>query len=854
WRAPRSRHHGNRKAPVIQVLSGVEPDMEEAKVKEEEKEKEGEDVGLRELQELEQTLDKVQINLSAPHLSEQRPNVDQSECPASYSENSAQEKLLVSMAENLHAQYSYLYPDRKPLLLCPVNEFGVQKFVSTTLRRTLLPYRELYDWQGCASFISDFLTLELLDCPTEVPKQLYSPTWVVQTRRGTCFDFSTLLCSLLLGAGYNAYCVSGYAVKDLCLLDLSNQECPLLKPQDTVEEKPLEQKEEVNKYKVKPARELKSTFEQRQEEKNQQEHHALLAKQQEAKRLKEEQERPSDPLWGLRVHSWVLVMAGKRDILENFFIDPLTGQSYPTSSACFLGIESVWNHENYWVNMQDCRFGCTEMTYDLHDVLKWEYMLCSPAVLPDATGEEQEEQNDEETEEPKLFEMPQSWVAQIHISEEDMESRFPGGSKVIRYRKATLEKFSPYLLKDGLVTRLTTYDDLECTQPTTVKEWYENRHDELQERELQKATNVTTERFSSGRSFCLRTHRYVTLVPGTERLMEFYSKVRADSLVSRVETPTEMIETFQDRSDFLYYRHVVYGPLELAQKLGVQRPIQKFVVKFHRDRSKPASKDVAELIFQISQNRIEVTYHLEDERIIPNFDIFEKPPNHDDPFSDKMVSSFQVDPLGEPLSKLYLYQTLMALMKEEEKVLINIKDSENEVRDILEVRGREESAIMLKISIYDMARNEKARLHVEKLKHLAREKQLKKEYEDVDVLAPFLARLGHPECLTKQQAVQMHADCLDNLKQRLIDKANLIQARFEKETQELLQKQQWYQKNQFNLTKQDEEAYLAYCSETMFRIKILKLRLSRHKDRAPQKYLALDKMLRQDPRLMQHLD
>lgn len=52
--------------------------------------------------------------------------MDPYECPASYSENSAQEKLLVSMAENLHAQYSYLYPDRKPLLLCPVNELGVQ--------------------------------------------------------------------------------------------------------------------------------------------------------------------------------------------------------------------------------------------------------------------------------------------------------------------------------------------------------------------------------------------------------------------------------------------------------------------------------------------------------------------------------------------------------------------------------------------------------------------------------------------------------------------------------------------------------------------------------------------------------
>lgn len=34
--------------------------------------------------------------------------------------------------------------------------------------------------------------------------------------------------------------------------------------------------------------------------------------------------------------------------------------------------------------------------------------------------------------------------------------------KVIQYRKAKLEKFAPYLLPDGLVTRLTSYSDLDC--------------------------------------------------------------------------------------------------------------------------------------------------------------------------------------------------------------------------------------------------------------------------------------------------------------------------------------------------------------------------------------------------------
>lgn len=62
----------------------------------------------------------------------------------------------------------------------------------------------------------------------------------------------------------------------------------------------------------------------------------------------------ADPLYGLRVHSWVLVLSGKREVPESFFIDPFTAHSYSTQDDHFLGIESLWNHKNYWVNMQDC--------------------------------------------------------------------------------------------------------------------------------------------------------------------------------------------------------------------------------------------------------------------------------------------------------------------------------------------------------------------------------------------------------------------------------------------------------------------------------------------------------------------
>lgn len=60
------------------------------------------------------------------------------------------------------------------------------------------------------------------------------------------------------------------------------------------------------------------------------------------------------------------------------------------------------------------------------------------------------------------------------------------------------------------------------------------------------------------------------------------------------------------------------------------------------------------------------------------------------------------------------------------------------------------------------------------------EEKKRREEMELDYLAPFLAQIGDPEKLTRQEAMKLKEDCLSDLKQRLIDKANLIQSRFEK--------------------------------------------------------------------------
>lgn len=131
------------------------------------------------------------------------------------------------------------------------------------------------------------------------------------------------------------------------------------------------------------------------------------------------------------------------------------------------------------------------------------------------------------------------------------------------------------------------------------------------------------------------------------------------------------------------------------------------------------------------------------------------------------------------------------------------------------------------------------------------EEQARKEMQ-LDYMAPFLAQIGDPQTLKHDQASLVKDNCLRDLKQRLIDMANVIQSRFEKvgaeharyvlvaiatvtlfsypqETQELQRKQAWYQQNQTTLSKEQEEDYLSFCSEAMFRIHILEERLNRCK-------------------------
>ena len=59
---------------------------------------------------------------------------------------------------------------------------------------------------------------------------LASPWTVLERQTAHCFELATLLVSVLIGAGYDAYVVSGSATREVCNNDQLRVACPDLIP------------------------------------------------------------------------------------------------------------------------------------------------------------------------------------------------------------------------------------------------------------------------------------------------------------------------------------------------------------------------------------------------------------------------------------------------------------------------------------------------------------------------------------------------------------------------------------------------------------------------------------------------
>jgi len=866
------------------------------------------------------------------------------DAPAAYLGNTRKEELCLEFVDNFVKQFQSLFPSHPKLFITPPNEFGVMKFVCTTIRPTQLPFLHLYNASAQAEFVSHHIQYEPLRNPTQVPSCLPSPTFTLAQQTGDCFDMSTLLCSYLVGAGYDAYCVQGIAPMEITLLNRSEDTCTLEKPlhqqvealryraeahEETIEdmkvaEGKLEEEEYVIDYEsdtelpvneekqdetaLSEANEEKEVYDQSDEEGTITEPSGAMEipdisvqenvnseeaddpydvgsvhiaesnylklqreRENEAKDagsdpdIGEEDEIPVksiDPLHGQRVHCWVLVRAGKRDVENSFYIEPTTGRKYHTNGSPYLNVQAAWNHKNYWVNMQSLS---EDISFNLQSPDDWEFVFIEEGnnsesdLEPIADTDEgavdivENEISGEEVKNPdekiNILDLPSSWVRKPILTREAYCRKYgKSGQRTQLFFKSKLESYAEHRHGQGLVNRLTIYSDRARTMPAEVREYFKNRRDKLYLRVRYPMSLRVTEYFLVGRVSGLKMIDEIT---GRSYDIQFYVESRLDGLLRRREIQGERItETYVDREDLLESRSLRVCDVESGESksdrniLALPRGqdedigITKMKEVFARNTAVNADKDISKRTFQVDRGCINVLYHYGKGKITRGSRSFYK--------DAKMPHDIQlVGANTRPLKEKEIEREFQEALQSEKDCYQQVRDTEREIQDILSLRKREELMVVLDLSVFEKARlraNEVAKENPdEQVLHV-------KDPLMVDYLTPFLMNFPDLTLITVEEAEEARNSCLKALKERLLERATIIQCRLDDENAMLAKKQAAFQRSRDHVEGADEE-FEKFCSEAMFRIQILEQRLARHEETALQTYAQMDQKLRSDPRI-----
>ncbi len=126
--------------------------------------------------------------------------------------------------------------DERPLLLYPMNEANVEKFISSFIRPTKTGYVELFDHIQCAEYISNFVVYEELESSENFPPMIVSPYNIIRWQAGDSSELAILYASLLIGVGYDAFVVIGNASIDITRKNEGNVAFNLLNSKESADD------------------------------------------------------------------------------------------------------------------------------------------------------------------------------------------------------------------------------------------------------------------------------------------------------------------------------------------------------------------------------------------------------------------------------------------------------------------------------------------------------------------------------------------------------------------------------------------------------------------------------------------
>ena len=143
---------------------------------------------------------------------------------------------------------------------------------------------------------------------------------------------------------------------------------------------------------------------------------------------------------------------------------------------------AVFNHQNFWVNLDPTQDVDT-VNLDFHEDAKgeWEYVMIQPNKDKGAEDEEDDDDDDddEDAQEEEVLDMPPPWAPKLFVNKDKFSDGCPNGEKTVFYKKCKVDFYSECKQVDGLVKRVTIYEDFKRLIVKEVRGYYKNRRDFL---------------------------------------------------------------------------------------------------------------------------------------------------------------------------------------------------------------------------------------------------------------------------------------------------------------------------------------------------------------------------------------
>lgn len=676
--------------------------------------------------------------------------------------------------------------------------------------------------------------------------------------------------------GYDAYCVYGRAPREITTKNESLMDNPFLTKGETRVEpqiNPVSEHIKQNEFAIIKKPEIDSKFDRRMQEER--------IKFEEQRRFQamhidddEPDELGPDQYEGRRLHCWVLLMKGKREVQESVFIEPATGRLYPLQYNPYYSVDCVFSNKNFWINMKP-ELEAKDVNFDeMNFSPSWEYVMLDTinSGLSGGNNNEEGEKDEDygeakspgpykfddhqrktmkETEDFKFEEepavelgeldMPPAWPPKLFIDRESFLKLSPLGETQVFYKRSRVDNYAPYQQSDGLVQRITIYEDFKRLKVKEIRYFYEHRSDKLALRRRFPYEFKTVEEYEPGKA--PQHWKEVIEIDRKLRIIKFYPNRNMDGLIMREERIGEKtIEFYEHRNDKVIYRSVRFDPKRKATTKDYTFPdnhmgdvfVTKMTQKFEKDEKFPANEQIAKMIIDLIKNKVMVYYHMNQGEISPLYKEYPREllgfPKNESSSSDKKAD----DPIAQQQN-----QKMLGMEKE---CYISVKSQETAAKE--DEKGIREDKVTIERTLYDKAREK----HKENLKK--KDEESGKGVDIHDYLYPFLEKRGLlNKVLESKDANAIKSEVMNKLKDRLLSRAEIIQKRLEKERAALENAVTAMSKKGEHISKEDEKQYEEIIRDKNWKISILEQRATRFEAMALQKYGEMDQKLNEDPRL-----